>query len=133
MIREVRPDVLISHWKQSIHSDHVNASYLTERARLLASLPIEGLDRHGVRRLVYAENWEDAEGFTVGGYVPISEQAFDTWRAAIGEQAFARGETYGFRYIDYYTALLTMRGCLAGVPRAVALGLPTGAGKLDLL
>lgn len=132
VIREVEPDVVIAHWNRSIHSDHVNASILAERGRFLAGLPIEGMRRHGVSRLVYAENWEDAEDFRVGGYVPISDEAFDRWRAAIGGQAFARGETYGFRYIDYYVALMTMRGCLARVPRAVGLALPAGAGRLEL-
>lgn len=42
----------------------------------------------------------------------------------------ARGETYGFRYIDYYTAQLTMRGCLARTDRAVALS--SGDGRLYL-
>jgi LmbE family N-acetylglucosaminyl deacetylase len=133
VIREVKPDVLIAHWNRSIHTDHVNASYLAERGRFLAGLPIEGVERHGVRRVLYAENWEDAEGFEIGGYVPVSDEAFATWRAAIGHQAFARGETYGFRYIDYYAALMTVRGCTARTPRAVALGVPAGAGTLDLL
>jgi LmbE family N-acetylglucosaminyl deacetylase len=133
VIRKIKPDVVIAHWKKSIHSDHINASYLAERARFLAGLPIEGAERHGVARFVYAENWEDAEDFQVGGYVPISDEAFDRWRDAIGGQAFARGETYGFRYIDYYVAQMTMRGCLAHVPRAVALGVPHDAGQIDLL
>lgn len=133
MIREVKPDVVISHWHRSIHSDHVHAAVLAERGRFLAGLPQEGRERHGVRRLVYAENWEDAEGFEIGGYVPVSDEAFERWRAGIEGQAFARGETYGFRYIDYYTALMTVRGCMARSERAVALGLPSGAGRLDLL
>jgi LmbE family N-acetylglucosaminyl deacetylase len=133
VIRDVRADVVISHWHRSIHSDHTHAAVLAERGRFLAGLPQEGLERHGVRRLVYAENWEDAEGFEIGGYVPVSDEAFERWRAGIEGQAFARGETYGFRYIDYYTALMTVRGCMARSERAVALGLPSGAGRLDLL
>lgn len=126
LIREVRPDVLIAHWKHSIHRDHENASIIAERARFLAGLPgwqPEGgrYERHGVGRLVYAENWEDAHGFVANAYVPVADQAFRRWHEAISGQAFARGETYGFRYIDYYTAQLTMRGCLARTDRAVAL------------
>jgi LmbE family N-acetylglucosaminyl deacetylase len=126
VIREVRPEVLIAHWGRSIHADHAAASAVAVRARLWASLPLRpeepggDLPRHGVRRLLYTENWEDAEGFVPDVYVPVSARAFEIWRAAIEGQAFARGETYGFRYIDYYTAQLTMRGCLARTERAVA-------------
>lgn len=127
VIREVEADVVIAHWKNSIHTDHENASYLAERGRFFAGLPLEREHpRHGVRRLMYAENWEDAQGFSPDLYVPVPDEAFDRWRQAIQGQAFARGETYGFRYIDYYEAQLTMRGCLAGVPRAAAFAIPSG-------
>lgn len=129
LIRQHRPDLLVAHWKHSIHRDHVHASAIAERARYLAGLP--GWDapadgewhdeRHAVGGLCYAENWEDARGFVADRYAPISAEAFERWSAAIAGQAFARGETYGFRYIDYYTAQLTMRGCLARTERAVAL------------
>lgn len=124
LIRASTPDIVIAHWRHSIHSDHENASILSDRARFLAGLPgwsPESGPRHGVGQLLYAENWEDERGFRADTYAPISDQAFDLWQAAIAGQAFARGETYGFRYIDYYTAVLTMRGCLARTSRAVAL------------
>ncbi|MEV0797309.1 PIG-L family deacetylase [Kribbella sp. NPDC050281] len=134
IIRDKQPDTLIAHWKHSIHRDHEHASSLAERARFLAGLPsdqeldgMEGavgklaaLPRHGVRSILHAENWEDMEGFQPSMYVPIPDEAFYLWVSAIRHQAFARGETYGFRYIDYYTALMTTRGCLAGYPRACA-------------
>lgn len=121
VVREVQPDVVVAHWKQSIHTDHENASYLAERGRFLGGLPLEReLPRHGVRRLLYAENWEDAEGCLPDLSVPISAGAFAKWREAIEGEAFARGETYGFRYIDYYSAVLESRGALAGTKRAAA-------------
>ncbi|TDE10141.1 PIG-L deacetylase family protein [Jiangella asiatica] len=130
LIRAAEPDWLIAHWKHSIHTDHENASTVAERARFLAGLPgwapSDG-DQHAVGRLLYAENWEDDRGFAADTYVAVSEPAFQRWRAAIEGQAFARGETYGFRYIDYYTAQLTMRGCLARTDRAVALSSGDGS------
>ncbi|WP_350274471.1 PIG-L family deacetylase [Kribbella sp. HUAS MG21] len=139
IIREKQPDTIITHWKHSIHRDHEHTAVLAERARFLAGLPIDpeddlaaitpypseagklaALPRHGVRSFLHAENWEDMEGFTPTMYVPIPDEAFHRWIGAIRHQAFARGETYGFRYIDYYTALMTTRGCLAGYPRACA-------------
>jgi len=136
VIRELRPDVVVAHWNNSIHSDHVNASAVAERGRFLAGLPLErpnGCTPWGVGTFLYAENWEDAEGFAPNLYVPISEEAFERWHRGICEHAFARGETYGFRYIDYYTALMTVRGALAGgkgFPRAVALATPSGGNEV---
>lgn len=130
IIRAVRPDLLVAHWRHSIHTDHENASIVAERARFLAGLPgwaPEDGERHGVGQVLYTENWEDDRGFAADTYAPISAEAFDVWSEAIAGQAFARGETYGFRYIDYYTAQLTMRGCLAGVDRAVALSSGDGS------
>jgi LmbE family N-acetylglucosaminyl deacetylase len=136
IIREKQPDTIITHWKHSIHRDHEHAAAVTERARFLAGLPLEAdedfpehpalmakltaVPRHGVRTFLHAENWEDMEGFEPTMYVPIPDEAFYRWVSAIRHQAFARGETYGFRYIDYYTALMTTRGCLASYPRACA-------------
>lgn len=130
LIRDTRPDTLIAHWRHSIHTDHEHASTVAERARFLAGLPgwvPEAGDRHGVGRLLYSENWEDDRGFQADTYAPVSEAAFETWHAAISGQAFARGETYGFRYIDYYAAQLTMRGCLSRSERAVALSSGDGS------
>lgn len=123
LIREVKPSTLIAHWKHSMHTDHENASVLAERARFLAGLPgwKDESARHGVGKLLFAENWEDAPGYDADLFVEISEEAHRRWTAAISGQAFARGETYGFRYIDFYSAQMISRGCLAGVPYAVAL------------
>lgn len=135
VIGEQRPDTLITHWTRSIHRDHEHTAQLAERARFLAGLPGEhAWPRHGVSQLLHAENWEDSQDFEPDGYAPISDDAFQTWRKAISGQAFARGETYGFRYIDYYTALMTMRGCLSGQSRAVAFkrGGAQGMSLIDL-
>lgn len=125
IIREKQPDTLITHWKHSIHRDHEYTAKLAERARFLAGLPMDhALPRHSVKSFLHAENWEDMEGFEPSVYVPIPDEAYYRWIGAIRHQAFARGETYGFRYIDYYTALMTMRGCLCGYPRACAFADP---------
>jgi N-acetylglucosamine malate deacetylase 1 len=119
IIRTEKPEIVITHWTRSIHRDHERTAILVERARFLASLPVDSpLGRHGVAQLLHADNWEDAEGFEPDLYVSIPEAAFQRWRAAIQNQAFARGETYGFRYIDYYTAMMSAKGCLAGTERA---------------
>jgi len=121
IIREKQPDTVITHWRHSRQRDHERAAKLAERARYLADLPMDHeLPRHAVRTFLYGENAEDLQSFEPSAYVPIPDEAFYRWVSAIRHQAFARGETDGFRHIDYYTALMTMRGCLAGYPRACA-------------
>lgn len=133
IIRAEKPDLLITHWARSIHRDHERTAVLAERARFLASLPLEEnpLPKHGISQFLHADNWEDADGFVPDLYVPIPDEAFDIWRSAIQNQAFARGETYGFRYIDYYTALMTVKGCLVGEKRACGFRVG-GSSKFEL-
>lgn len=149
LIRRYRPTTLLAHWGRSIHTDHENASLLTERARYLAGLPGWEVDddpdpassdpaaserrRHGVARLLYTDNWEDDRDFHPDVHVEIGDEAHRRWREGIDQQAFARGETYGFRYIDYYDAQMIMRGCLARVPRAVVLSQGFGSAMTSVL
>lgn len=124
IIRDIRPTMMLAHWRHSMHTDHENASVVADRARFLAGLPGHREDesgRHGVAQLFYTENWEDAPGYEADTFVEISPEAHDRWHEAINGQAFARGETYGFRYIDYYGGQMVTRGCLARCRYAVAL------------
>jgi LmbE family N-acetylglucosaminyl deacetylase len=132
IIRVEKPEIIITHWTRSIHRDHERTAALAERARFLASLPLDHPNgRYSVRQFLHAENWEDAVGFQPDLYVAIPDEAFRIWRSAIQNQAFARGETYGFRYIDYYTAMMTARGCLSGQQRACAFS-TGGSRKFEL-
>lgn len=122
VIREAKPDVLITHWLHSMHRDHERAAQAAIRAAFLASIPIEEIDaeRHSVPTILHAENWEDMEGFEADVFYEIPEEAYQKWRTGIERHAFARGETYGFRFIDYYSALMQVKGCLVGHQRAAA-------------
>ena len=42
------------------------------------------------------------------------------WREAVTKYEFVGGRISSFRYLDYYDALATMRGAIAGKGRAVA-------------
>ena len=57
-IRKHRPDVLISHWRGSIHRDHVECTTIVEEALFYAGLP--SLQRehpaHNVGLLCFGEN-----------------------------------------------------------------------------
>jgi LmbE family N-acetylglucosaminyl deacetylase len=122
VIRQVQPSVVITHWRESMHKDHAAANRIVRDAVLLASLEGVKSDHpvwRGVRSVWYAENWEDATGFSPYVYVDVSD-VMTQWREAVGQYEFARGAISGFPYIDYYTALATVRGAQARKRQAVA-------------
>jgi LmbE family N-acetylglucosaminyl deacetylase len=121
IIRQVRPTHVITHWRRSLHKDHAAASAVVDDAVLLASL--EGVAPEepwrGVRSVWYAENWEDAEDFAPYVYVDVSGLV-PQWRKAVSKYEFVRGGISSFAYLDYYTALATLRGAEARKSQAVA-------------
>jgi|SRR5271157_3102107 len=125
LIRQYKPLTIITHWKGSWHKDHRACYDIVEDAIFYAGLP--GLVRkepaHGVRKLLFADNWEDATGFIADTYLDITS-VFDRWLNACSAFPMWRGET-GFRYNDYYGSLAVERGCLSNFKRAVALMSPT--------
>lgn len=122
VIRRVRPNLVLTHWKKSMHRDHAATSAIVQDAVLLAALPgvtgVDGAPHRGVS-MWYAENWEDAEDFRPYVYVAVDSASWSRWKAAVSHFAFARGAT-GFPYIDYYDALGRVRGIEARKGRAVA-------------
>ena len=125
LIREYRPEILVTHWRGSIHRDHRNTYRNVVDALFYAALPAVKREKpaHWVRRVFLAENWEDPRGFRPNVYVDISD-AFEVWREAASAYAFARGET-GFPYIEYYTCLFRIRGIESGFKYAQALMAPS--------
>jgi LmbE family N-acetylglucosaminyl deacetylase len=104
-IVKVRPAVVITHWKNSMHKDHRAAARVVSDAVLEASL--QGW--RGVKSLYYAENWEDHEGFEPYVYVDASE-GVEAWRKAANCYEFPHASWSGFAYVDYYEGLLKVRG-----------------------
>ncbi len=137
VIRQVKPTHVVTHWKSSLHPDHEAAFRIVNAALLLASL--EGFESahpryRGVRSVYYAENWEDAEGFTPYVYVDVTED-LPAWKAAVTSYEFIRGGISSFSYLDYYEALARVRGAVAGKRFAVAFEVDPFAKKrvLDAL
>ncbi|MBQ7646942.1 MAG: PIG-L family deacetylase, partial [Clostridia bacterium] len=111
LIRECKPDILITHWKNSMHKYHAATDRIVHKAQFYAGLAsIERkLPRHYAAGPYYAENWEDEEGFVPYIYSPISKEAFELWSKAIETHWFAVNST-SFRYKDYYSHLKALRG-----------------------
>ncbi len=124
-IRRIRPNLILTHWKKSMHRDHANTSAIVQDAVLLAALRgisgVEGEPHRGAA-IWYAENWEDAEDFKPYVYVAVDSASWTRWKNAVSAFAFARGAT-GFPYIDYYDALGRVRGIEARKGRAVAFAI----------
>jgi LmbE family N-acetylglucosaminyl deacetylase len=122
VIRRVRPTHVLTHWRESLHKDHAAAHAVVRDAVLLASLAgvvTQHPPHRGVRAVWFAENWEDAEGFRPYVYVDVTG-AMERWREAVARYEFVRGGVSTFRYLDYYTALATVRGAEARKTHAIA-------------
>ncbi|HEY9076295.1 MAG TPA: PIG-L family deacetylase [Anaerolineaceae bacterium] len=130
VIRREKPAVILTHWKGSFHKDHVAAYEIVRDAIFYASLPAiqRSLPHHRVQAVYYPENWEDMEGWRADIYLDATEVWAD-YLAVLRSHEFIRGRpaSPGFRYLEYYDALGTTRGCLGGFGKAVALMVPPGS------
>ena len=122
VIRQYKPDVVITHWSGSWHKDHQNCHLIVRDAAFYAALATlsRSLPPHSVSRIYYADNWEDATNFVPDTYLDI-EAVYEKWLQACDFYPMWRGQTGFFRYNDYYSSLSIMRGCLSGNKHAVAL------------
>lgn len=128
LIRAEKPDVILTHWKGSMHKDHTATWEIVQEAIFYAALPAieRDLPAHRVRSLYFPENWEDMEGWRADLYLDVSD-VWDEYLAVLKSHALMAGGVSTFRYLDYYDALGTTRGCLGGFRKAVALMAPPGS------
>ena len=124
LIRKLRPDIVLTHWRGSFHRDH-RASYdIVMEGGFLAALP--GIKRqdpaHLIKGLYYLENWEDMENYQPDLWVDVSD-FFDIWVKACECHQLLRGEV-SFSYLHYYKGLAAKRGAEVGVKYAVTVSLP---------
>lgn len=133
IIRAEKPDILITHWKGSIHKDHEYTHYIVWDAIFYAALPTfkRELPAHGIGSIYFAENWEDMEGFELDTYIDISS-SYERWITAMQKYELFRGGASSFRYADYYKALAVLRGCRGNFTYAECFMRPKGA-KTDRL
>ncbi len=125
LIRRERPAVILTHWRGSIHKDHIATHDVVRDAVFYAALPAlsRELPAHRVRAVYYPENWEDMDGWRPDVFLDAT-RVWDDYLAALRTHELMRGGISTFRYYDYYDALGTVRGCLGGYGKAVALMMP---------
>lgn len=114
LIRKYKPNILITHWKNSMHKDHEATHYIVKDAQFYAGLRSfeRELPAHYASGPYYAENWEDPIDFKPYVYVNVSEAGFKLWQRAIDLHWFTINST-SFKYKEYYQALMKVRGCEA--------------------
>ncbi|MGI8962732.1 MAG: PIG-L deacetylase family protein [Bryobacteraceae bacterium] len=124
LIREHKPEIVVTHWRGSWHKDHKTCYEVVNDAIFYAALPaiVRKQPAHTVSKLFFADNWEDADGFKADTYLDITP-VFQRWLEACAAFPMWRGEN-GFRYNDFYRSLAIERGCLSGFQYAVALMSP---------
>lgn len=112
VMREYQVSTVLYHWKNSMHKDHIAASKLTTDAIFYASLPTfeRPLEPAPIRRMLYAENWEDSEGFVPYAYFDVSD-AFPLWKDAV-RKLYLTEHSRDFKYLQYYEGLARMRGAM---------------------
>lgn len=113
IIRQYKPDVLMTHWKNSMHKDHMATHRIVNDAQFYAGLATmeRPLPPHYAAGPYYAENWEDAEDYVPYTYVEVTPEGFDLWYKAISTHWFTVHST-SFHYRDFYATLMKMRGYL---------------------
>ncbi len=122
LIRRIKPTHIFTHWKNSIHKDHSVTNAVVVDAVLLASLEgfkTEHTAFRGVRSVLFAENWEDPDGFRPYLYLDVSG-SLAAWKEAVVKYEFIRGGVSSFPYLDYYNALARVRGAEAHTRYAVS-------------
>ena len=124
IMREKQVTKVLYHWKNSMHKDHMQASIISDHACFFASLPTFDMDDLApapIRSMLYAENWEDSEGFKPYFFYDVTE-AFPLWKEAI-KKLWLTEHSRDFKYLRYYEALAITRGALIKTDYATAFGI----------
>jgi LmbE family N-acetylglucosaminyl deacetylase len=126
VLRDARPQVVITHWRGSMHKDHTAAAENLPDALFYAALPAfqRARPHHWVRRTYFGENWEDLRGYEPEVYLEVLPEDLETWEQAMRCYALFRGEVSAFPYLDYYRALARTRGCENRTEYAVTFAVP---------
>lgn len=129
VIRDCRPNVIITHHSRSIHKDHTSCHLNVPDAIFYAA--IKGFESenepHFCRALYFAENWEDAEEFVPEVILEVTREDIALWKEMVSRYSLFRGEVVPFPYVEYYEKLARVRGIENYLEYAVGFGVPAGA------
>ncbi|HWQ77547.1 MAG TPA: PIG-L family deacetylase [Anaerovoracaceae bacterium] len=96
-------DLVITHWRGSMHPRHVNTHDAVATA-------VKRLREKGNPiRLVYGENFEDLVGFLPQAYFRLDQKEVDQWYESLREYSVFQGEINDFPYFPYYSTMGKVR------------------------
>lgn len=96
-------DLVITHWRGSMHPRHINTYDAVTTA-------VKRLREKGSSiKLVYGENFEDLVGFVPQAYFKLDPNEVEIWFEALRAYAVFRGEINDFPYRDYYNTMGKVR------------------------
>lgn len=118
IIREHKPDVILTHWCHSMHKDHMTVHRVVKDAIFYGALPTieRELPAHYARGPFFAENWEDSHEFIPYIFVDVTE-GYELWYEAV-QKLWLTNNSPWFKYLEYYDALSKSRGALVHKKRA---------------
>lgn len=105
---EEKVDLVITHWRGSMHPRHINTHDAVATA-------VKRLRQKGSRiRLVYGETFEDLVGFIPQAYFVLTEEEVAQWYKALNTYTVFRGGVNDFPYQKYYPTNLQIRQIESG-------------------
>lgn len=105
---EEKVNLVITHWRGSMHPRHIN----THDAVVTA---VKRLRQKGSQiRLVYGETFEDLVGFIPQAYFVLTEEEVAQWYKALNTYTVFRGGVNDFPYQKYYPTNLQIRQIESG-------------------
>lgn len=96
-------DLVITHWRGSMHQRHINTHDAVIAA--VKSLRAKG----NTIRLIYGENFEDLVGFIPQAYFKLEQSEIEEWYEGMREYSVFRGEINDFPYYSYYSTVGKVR------------------------
>ncbi len=96
-------DLVITHWRGSMHPRHINTHDAVTKA-------VKRLREKGSHiRLMYGETFEDLVGFIPQAYFELDDEEVKQWFSALNEYTVFRGGVNDFPYQKYYPTNLQVR------------------------
>lgn len=100
---EEKVDLVISHWRGSMHPRHINTYDAVTTA-------VKRMREKGSEiKLVYGETFEDLVGFIPQAYFVLTKKEVEKWYTGLREYQVFRGGINDFPYNEYYPTIGKVR------------------------
>ncbi len=100
---EEKVDLVITHWRGSMHPRHINThDAVTAAVKRLR-------EKGSTIRLVYGETFEDLVGFIPQAYFKLDQKEVENWFEGLREYSVFQGKVNDFPYNEYYPTMGKVR------------------------